>query len=296
MNRGSGAGGRWARDAGRGARGAGLASQPLCGTGRRSGILIAALSGAFALGACTEIGSDPQAAVAIELDSLPVPSVVVGDTLRDSTGAPIVLEARALNVNNEVISGAPLRFLALDTGVVEVDSVTGVIVGKRVGVAPIIASIQGLQSERVTIRVTLRPDTVYGLDSLQRTMQFSLISTVAARSGPLSVFVGHDTIIAGVDTAVAVPNYLVRFEIVFPTDDTVSETDTTRVLLANDQGNPSVVDTTGPTGVASREVRISTAVSQIPDSVMVDAHVSYPGTTPIAGSPVRFVIRILRVN
>jgi hypothetical protein len=260
------------------------------------GVLVAMLSGVFALGACTEIGSDPQAAVAIEVDSLPVPSVVVGDTLRDSTGAPIVLEARALNVDNEVIGGAPLRFLALDTGIVEIDSVTGVIVGKRVGQSPIIASIQGLQSERVTIRVTLRPDTVYGLDSLQRTMQFSLISTVAALSGPLRVFVGHDTIIAGVDTAVAVPNYLVRYQIVFPTDDTVSETDTTRVLLANDQGNPSVVDTTDPSGIASRQVRISTAVSQIPDSVMVDAHVSYPGTTPIAGSPVRFVIRILRVN
>lgn len=279
----------------RGARGEGRGTR---GEGRRGAgsLLIACLAMVLPLAGCTEIGSDPQAAVAIELDSLPVPSVVVGDTLRDSTGAPIVLEARALNVNNEVISGAPLRFLALDTGVVAVDSVTGIIVGKRVGQAPIIASIQGLQSERITIRVTLRPDTIRGLDSLQRTMQFSLISTVAASSGPLRVFVGHDTIIAGVDTAVAVANYLVRYRIVFPTDDTVSETDTTRVVLANDQGNPSVVDTTDISGIASRIVRISTAVSQIPDSVIVDAHVSYPGTTPIAGSPVRFVIRILRVN
>jgi hypothetical protein len=245
--------------------------------------------------ACTEVGSDPQAAVAIELDSLPLPSVVVGDTLRDSTGVVITLAGRAINVNNQVIPGAPLRFLALDTGVIAVDSVTGVIVGQRVGSTSLIASIQGLQSERITLVVTQRPDTVYGLDSLQRTMQVSLISATASSSGPLRVFVGHDTTINGVDTAVAVPSYLVRYRIVFPDDDSVSETDTSKVVLANDQGRPSTVDTTDATGVAGRAVRLSTAVSVIPDSVIVDALVSYPDTTSVVGAPVRFVIQILRV-
>jgi hypothetical protein len=126
-------------------------------------------------------------------------------------------------------------------------------------------------------------------------MQVSLISGTAASSGPLRVFVGHDTTIAGVDTAVAVASYLVRYRIVFPADDSVSDTDTTRVLLANDQGRPSTVDTTDASGIASRAVRISTAVSVIPDSVIVDALVSYPDTTSVVGAPVRFVIQILRV-
>ena len=244
--------------------------------------------------ACTEVGSDPQAAVAIELDSLPVPSVVVGDTLRDTTGAIITPDARAINVNNEVISGAPLRFLALDTGIVAVDSVSGVIVGRRVGPTSVIASIQGLQSERIGIAVTERPDTVIGLDSLQRTMQVSIISGTAASSGLLRVFVGHDTTIAGVDTAVAVPNYLVRYRIVFPDDDSVSDTDTTKVLLADGQ-RPSTVATTNASGVAQRAVRISTAVSVIPDSIIVEALVSYPDTTSVPGSPVRFVIQVQQV-
>lgn len=265
----------------------------MCGWRRSAGALVVAA--AAALGACTEVGSDPQAAVAIELDSLPLPSVVVGDTLRDSTGALVTLDARAINVNNEVIAGAPVRFLALDTGVVEVDSVTGVVVGKRTGSTSLIASIQGLQSERINFAVTQRPDTVIGLDSLQRTMQVSLISGTAASSGPLRVFVGHDTTIAGVDTAVAVPSYLVRYRIVFPADDSVSDTDTTKVLLANDQGRPSTVDTTDASGNAARTVRISTAVAVIPDSVIVDALVSYPDTISVQGAPVRFVIRILRV-
>jgi hypothetical protein len=248
------------------------------------------------IAACTEVGTDPQAAVAIELLQSPVPSVVVGDTLRDSTGAVLTLDARAINVNNEVIAGAPVRFLALDTGVVEVDSTTGIIVGKRVGTSQVIASIQGLQSERIAIAVTLRPDTAAGLDSLQRTMQLSITSPTAASSGPLAVFVGHDTTIAGVDTSIAVPNYLVRYAIVSPTDGSVSDTDTTKVVLADDLGRPSTLDTTDASGVARRAVRISTAVSVIPDSVIVDAHVSYPDTTSVAGAPVRFIIRILRTN
>lgn len=264
--------------------------------GRRSVFGVTRLrwtAAALVLGACTELGSDPQAAVAIELEPLPVPSVVVGDTLRDSTGAVVTPLARAINVNNEVIAGAPVRFLALDTAVVGIDSATGVIVGKRLGTTPVIARIQGLQSERITVVVTLRPDTAYGLDSLQRTMQFSLASPTAASSGPLRVFVGHDTVLAGLDTAIAVPSYLVRYRIVFPTDGSVSDTDTTKVVLANDLGRPSTMDTTDASGIASRAVRISTAVSVIPDSVIVEAQVSRPDTSSIAGAPVRFVIRIL---
>jgi hypothetical protein len=258
-------------------------------------VAIVALVAGAAVG-CTEVGTDPQAAVAIELRPSPVPAVVVGDTLRDSAGAVITLDARAINVNNEVIAGAPIRFIALDTGVVSIDSTSGVIVGKRVGSSQVIASIQGLQSERITVAVTLQPDTTYGLDTLRRTMQLSLTSPTAATSGPLRVFVGHDTVIAGIDTTIAVPSYLVRYAIVFPADGSVSDTDTTKVVLANDLGRPSTVDTTAASGIAARAVRISTAVSVIPDSVIVDAHVSHPDTTSVPGAPVRFVIRILRVN
>jgi hypothetical protein len=232
--------------------------------------------------------------VAIELDSLASPSVVIGDTLRDSLGAVEVLVARALNTGNDVIPGAPIRFIALDTGIVEVDSITGAIVGVKEGQAQIIASIGGLQSDRVAVFVTLRPDTAFGADSTRQTMQLDLTGESAAQSAPLNVFVGHDTTtIAAVDTAVAVANYPVRYAIVFPADQTVSLTDTTRVLLANDQGRPSASALTSPTGIAGRRVRISTAVTQIPDSVVVEARVNAPDGTPLPGSPVRFVVIIL---
>ena len=264
---------------------------------RRLARAAAAIAGAvLAVAACTEVGTDPAAAIAIELDPTVLPSIVIGDSLRDSTGRAVPLAARALNSRNSVIPDAPLRFLATDTGFVVVDSVTGYVVGRKVGEARVIASVDGLQSEAIRVRVTLRPDTVFADTAVRQTMQFSLTSPTAATSGNLRVFVGHDTVIAGRDSVAPVANYLVRFRIVSPTGDTVSISDTSRVVLANDErgGRASTVDTTDDRGKASRVVRISTAVRTIPDSVVVEASVSRPNATPLPGSPVLFTIRILK--
>jgi hypothetical protein len=255
-----------------------------------------AAAAAIAAAACTEVGSDPSAAVAIELDPTTLPSIVIGDSLRDSTGRAVTLAARAFNSQNSVIPDAPLRFLAINTGVVAVDSVTGYVVGQKVGEADVVASVGGLQSERILVHVTLRPDTVFADTALRQTMQVSLVSASAASSGSLSVRVGHDTVISGKDTTVGVQHYLVRYRIVTPTGDTVSTSDTTRVLLYNSDrgGRASTVDTTDVNGLASRFVRISTAVRTIPDSVVVAANVSRPDATPLPGSPVLFTIRIVK--
>ena len=244
--------------------------------------------------ACTEVGTDPSAPVAIELDPTTMPSVVIGDSMRDSLGRAVTLAARALNSQNERIPDAPLRFLAIDTGFVVVDSVSGHVVGRKVGEAQVIASVGGLQSERIVVRVTLRPDTVFADTATRQTMLVSLVSPTAASSEALRVFVGHDTVIAGTDTLVGVRHYLVRFRIVSPTGDTVSATDTSRVLLYSDRtgGRASTADTTDENGRARLFVRISTAVRTIPDSVVVEANVSRPDATPLPGSPVRFTVRI----
>ena len=256
----------------------------------------AATAAVLAAAACTEVGTDLSAAVAIEIDPTTLPSIVIGDSLRDSTGRAVPLAARAFNSQNDVIPNAPLRFLAIDTGVVQVDSVTGFVVGRRTGPAQVIASVGGLQSDRILVRVTLRPDTAFADTAVRQTMQFSLASATAATSGRLKVFVGHDSVIAGRDSVSPVEHYLVRYRIVSPTGDTVSTSDTSRVVLANPDlgGRASTVDTTDGGGVAGRVVRISTAVRIIPDSVVVEAKVSRPDATPLPGSPVLFTIRIVK--
>jgi len=253
--------------------------------------LTASTMGAVLL-SCSEFGTDPDAAVAIEIDPLELPAIVVGDSLRDVTGQVVSLTARAFNSSNDVISDAPIRFYVLDTGIVTVDSITGRIFGRRFGQATVIASIGGLQSERITVRVTLRPDTLFGLDSLRRSIPFSLQG--ATNSGDLRVFLGHDSLVARADTSVPVANYLVRFRIVSPTGDSASVSDTTRVILTNEADRPSVADTTDAQGIAARRLRFSAAVRIVPDSVVVEATATRPDNSPVPGSPVRFVVRIVR--
>lgn len=256
-------------------------------------LVFASLATGAAVLSCSEFGTDPDAAVAIEIDPLELPAIVVGDSLRDAMGQVVSLSARAFNSSNDIISGAPIRFYLLDTGIVTLDSITGRIFGQRTGQATVIASIGGLQSDRITIRVTLRPDTIFGLDSLRRSMLFSLQG--ATNSGDLRVFLGHDSLTsAGADTSIAVSNYLVRFRIVAPGGDSASISDTTRVVLTNESDRPSVVDTSDAQGIASRRLRLSAAVNIIPDSVVVEATATRPDNSPVAGSPVRFIIRIIR--
>ncbi len=239
--------------------------------------------------ACSDFGTDPSEAVAIEFDPPLLPAIVAGDELRDSLGAPIALAARVFNADNELITGAPIRFIALDTGVVTVDSVTGRVIGIRAGEAGVIASIGGLQSGRLTLRVTLRPDTAVALDSLRDTLHYSFGSP-ALNEDTLRVFVGHDTVIAGTDTSVAVPHYLVRYRIVEPAG--LPAADTAGTVLVDENRRASTVDTTSQSGIALRILRIARR-APIPDSVVVEAVVSRPDATPVPGSPIRYTIIVV---
>jgi hypothetical protein len=82
----------------------------------RRALVIAAVAVAGWAGACTKVGGDPNAVVAISFDELPFPAIVVGDTLRDEAGVPLQLSAIALNPEGEIIADAPISFLSLDPG------------------------------------------------------------------------------------------------------------------------------------------------------------------------------------
>ncbi|MFN2400502.1 MAG: hypothetical protein ABR543_17975 [Gemmatimonadaceae bacterium] len=249
--------------------------------------LAAALAGPVA---CTEVGTDPAAVVALELDPPVVPAIVAGDSLRDSTGKAVALSARAFNASNTVIPGARITFLVIgDTSVARVDSTSGLVVGLKPGETSVVASVGSLQSARVTIRVTLRPDSLVPLDSLRDTLDivFGQDNLKALR-----VSLRSDTTPAvTTDSLLPVANYEVRFEIVAPSGLPVD--DTTKVLLVNDLKRPSRVDTTDASGIASRQLRLSpAALSSIPDSVVVRVSAFRPDRTPVPGSPRHFVITL----
>ncbi|MDQ6886625.1 MAG: hypothetical protein M3068_04960 [Gemmatimonadota bacterium] len=245
--------------------------------------------------ACTQVGTDPNAAVAIELIAPESPSVVLGDTLRDSSGAAVPLVARAFNSRNVQIPSPRLTFITRDTTRnATVDSLTGFVIGRKLGDVTIFANVGNLPSAPIVVHVVPRPDELIRADSVRDAL--SVIGTLDATGRPLQVKLRADTTpLVSTDSLIPVQNYLVRFRIVAPAG-LERNTDTTRLVLVNDLGRPSLLDTTDVLGIASRKLRISPAVprSAIPDSVAVEASARRPDGSPVPGSPIVFTTRLVR--
>jgi len=239
--------------------------------------------GLFALIAwngCTDIPTSDNAVLSIEVDTLPAPAVVVNDTLRDSTGKASPITAKVFNFKNEVITTADVRFHTLDRGV-RIDSVTGFLIGDSVRTTParIIVSVGGLQAIQ-SVLVTLRPDTVFGVNA-RDSLTYSLLDSTKNVSNALSVRVLHSLI----STDSAVNAYVVGFAITSPTDTLLAK-------LVNDANLPSQHDTTDESGTASRKVRLNPlALKTLTDSIIINATVKYRGAQ-VRGSPVRLLLKV----
>jgi hypothetical protein len=236
----------------------------------------------FAALACGDVSGSSTSVLSIQFDSLAAPSVVVGDTLRDTTGAVIVPVVHAFNFKGAEILPAPIRFVSPDSGVV-VDSLTGVVFADSLRSTParIVATVGGLQAIQ-RVDVTLRPDSLVaanGFDSLS----YSLLDTTLNVSPVLTVKLTHG--VAPNDSAVK--SYIVSFAIVSQSDPQLGQ-------LVNDVGKPSLVAITDGTGIAGRAIRLhplflSSATTV--DSIIVNATAKYRGL-PVKGSPVRLVLKV----
>ncbi len=228
--------------------------------------------------ACTDISGSSTSVLSIQFDTLPSPSVVLGDTLRDTTGAVARPVVHAFNFKGGEITPAPVHFLSPDSGVT-VDSATGIIVGDSLRSTParIVATVGTLQAIQ-RVDVTLRPDLLQatnGRDSLL----YSLLDTTVNVSPQLTVTLTHG--VAPNDSVVR--SYLVSFAIVSQSDPQLGE-------LVNDSKRASIVDTTNSSGVAGRAIRLHPLFLTSPvDSIIVNATAKYRGAQ-VSGSPVRLVL------
>jgi hypothetical protein len=232
---------------------------------------------AFAAFACTDVSGSSTSVLSIQFDSLGAPSVVVGDTLRDTTGAVIVPVVHAFSFNGEEIIPAPVWFQSPDSGVA-VDSVTGIVVGDSLFSTPvrIVATVGTLQAIQ-RLDLTLRPDLLAPLHD-RDSLAYLVNDTT---SNVLTVKLTHG--VAPNDSVVK--SYIVSFAI-------VSQSAPDLATLVNERGLPSVVDTTSADGVAGRAIRLHPlSVTSAVDSIIVNATARYRGVEVI-GSPVRLVMKI----
>jgi len=247
--------------------------------GRGAVVAMAGLIAVTAL-SCTDIPTSDNAVLSVALDSLPAPAVVLGDTLRDSTGRAVPIHATAYNFKGVVVANAPERFHALDAGIL-VDSITGFATADSLRLTParILVTIGALQAIQ-SLDVTLRPDTVSAVNA-RDSLLYSLLDTTKNVSPALAVRVLHSL----TSTDSAVKSYLVSFAVISPAD-------TLLASLVNDGGKPSRVDTTDTSGTASRRIRLEPVrLTSLTDSIVVQATVKYRGAQ-VRGSPVKIVLKV----
>ena len=238
------------------------------------------IAGAILLFACTEIPSGANDILSFQIDPLPSPGVVVGDSLRDTLGVVRGISLTAYNYSGAEVSSPPVVFRAVDRGI-RVDSLTGIVLGDSVrSSARIVASLSGL-SGNVLVAVTQRPDSVVGSNA-RDTLSYSLIDSVNI-SPELSVKVL--TFSPAVPTDSSVGQWLVSFQVVSPSD-------TALARLVTENGGRSSLDTTSAGGIGGRRIKLDVErLTNLNDSVIVQAFVKYRGVN-VRGSPVRLVLKV----
>lgn len=252
---------------------------------RRIDIACAALlaAGVLLAGACADINTDPKFAAAIAIDTLPFPSIVANDSLRDSLGVARPLRGSVYNIEGNALPSIAVSFRTPDAGA-HVDSATGYIVADTARSTPlrVIAVAGTLQSAPDTLYIVPSPDTVI-TTSTSDSLLYSLTDTTANVSNPFSLTLGHRV---PVSTPLPVRAYLVSYQITYPSDTALAK------LVTRDGARVSSVDTTDATGTSQRRVRLRPlSLKSVTDSVVVIATVRYRGA-PVAGSPVRFVLQV----
>jgi len=257
-------------------------------------MLVAMLVGAWGPVACTQPPSSPTAVFSLSVDSIPSPSVVAGDTMRDSTGVVAPLRGQAYNVSGHPLAAVTVRFITLTPRQLTIDGANHAI-GAAGGdsVARVVADAQGLQSLPFTVPVVLRPDSIVHADTDSTTsLALSLTHADSNVSVPLTIQLRHIPTVPGGDSLTR--TYRMQFRITYPVSAAGTGTfrDTTLfAYLVDANGNPARADTTDASGQAARRVRfqVGRVAPGTVDSVVVEASALYR-VTPVPGSPVRFVI------
>lgn len=253
---------------------------------RRPLALAAAL--AMVIG-CTEVGTDPNAVVALIFDALPFPAVVAGDSLRTESGAVAPLAATAVNSNGEPVEGAVVEFLALDPGVSIGDD--GVIVSTNAEAtttttARIIAQVGALQSRPLTLVITQSPDSAEQVGTVD-TLRYSAVPNTVNASSDIAVRV----LSTGGEQPVNVRGWIVRYTVSYNGTER-PENDSTLAWFIDSGNRRSAVDTTEADGRASRRLRlVPTGLANAADSLLVTATVTARGSA-VPGTPITVVVHV----
>lgn len=214
---------------------------------------------AIAAIACVDM-SVPEGPASISEIKLPSPSLIRGDTLRDSTGEVAPLRVVAYDAGNNIITGAVTVFFIPDSAPPARLGPNNTLIGDsvRLGNVNVIGQIGALQTPGVSIPVTRRPDTIIvtPADTI-----FAPLSgdTTQKGQGPIQV-----SVLSAKDSASQ--GIIVNYTLLH-TPPSVDPGRFPAVYLSAENGNPSTVDTTDASGKAMRQVTVVSA--RLADSLLI---------------------------
>jgi hypothetical protein len=253
------------------------------------------VGGAIAGVACIDM-SAPSGPASISTLLLPSPSVVVGDTMRDSAGVATPLVVQGFSSAGSMITVAPQFFVTDSIAHATVGLTTGFLVGDSLGQVHVVGQIGNLQTNIATIPVSVAPTQI----AIGPTFADSLIApfssdTSLAGSGST----GLPVLITGVNNVGAV-GFIAHYTVVSAPPSISSANPAVLLMSSGTPPVPSKADTTDGSGAASLSLTVVTARlvpdpaflnGSKPDTAIVEANSTYRGTL-LAGSPRRFVVQI----
>jgi len=255
---------------------------------------ILAVIGAIIGVACVDM-SAPSGPASISALQLPSPSVVVGDVMRDSLGAPAKLGVIAYDASGAKLTDVSPQFFVTDSGAPATVDLSGAVTGTKLGIVHVVGQIGTLQTPAAAIPVTVAPTLIARTSTTIDTL-IAPLSVDTTQRGTAAAAVTVTGV--GATAPVGVTGFLVKYTLV-QAPSTIASAKTAAVFLADDQGRPSTVDTTDAAGHASRNVVVITAflgdtslLKGKVDSAVVTAQTSYKGAL-VSPSPIRFVIPIV---
>ena len=241
--------------------------------------------------ACIDM-SAPKGAASISSLVLPSPSVVVGDTMRDSLGKTAPLRVIAYDANDTPIPNSSAQFFITDSAAVGHLN-NGVVIGDKQGSIHVVGQVGNVQTNPVTVPITIAPAklALSGKIDTLKVPSFSLSDTTTRSVGSATIVV---TLRGAGDTASV--GFVVKYELQ-KAPATISAS-IPGIFFSDDGTKVSPVDTTDGAGasrklfvrswlLSDQALRAGTKV----DSAVVVVTTSYKGA-PVPGSPIRIVIPI----
>ncbi|HXD48115.1 MAG TPA: hypothetical protein VN600_05050 [Gemmatimonadaceae bacterium] len=233
--------------------------------------------------------SAPKGPASISSLQLPSPSVVIGDVMRDSSGAPAMLSVIAYDADGNRLPGVTPQFVITDSIKFAHFDANGLLTGDSVGAVHVLGQIGNLQTPVATVPITVAPTGIAAVTPVD-TFRIPFTTDTTPAVTPVGA------VISGANGTFA-QGFVVHFALTYAP---ATKAGKSPAVSIRDLDTVTAVGVTDVSGHVSRSLAVivpfladdSLAAGKKVDSAVVEMTASYKGSA-IPGSPVHVVVPIV---